>query len=70
MKPPQWNAPLLLSFKVTMCTGCGGLKPCGFATYLELQPMEEATLQYRFKFDEGYDWTWGGKLPGLQSMGA
>lgn len=27
--------------------------------------VEEATLTYRVKFDKGYDWTRGGKLPGL-----
>lgn len=29
------------------------------------EEVEEATLSYRFKFSEGYDWTMGGKLPGL-----
>lgn len=27
--------------------------------------VDEATLSYRFKFGQGYEWTWGGKLPGL-----
>ena len=31
--------------------------------------MEEATLTYRMKFSAGYDWTAGGKLPGLSAEG-
>lgn len=33
------------------------------------KPMEEATLTYRMKFSAGYDWTSGGKLPGLSAEG-
>lgn len=33
-------------------------------------PLESATLSYDFMFDPGYDWTHGGKLPGLCSDGA
>lgn len=29
------------------------------------EELEEATLSYRFKFSKDYDWTQGGKLPGL-----
>lgn len=37
----------------------------------ELQrPLDEATLTYKLKFDANYDWTAGGKLPGLCSDGA
>jgi hypothetical protein len=31
--------------------------------------LKEATLSYRMKFDNGYDWTYGGKLPGLCAEG-
>jgi hypothetical protein len=29
------------------------------------EAIRTATLSYRFKFDRDYDWTHGGKLPGL-----
>ena len=32
--------------------------------------VESATLSYRVKFDANYDWTAGGKLPGLCDSGA
>lgn len=32
--------------------------------------VPSATLSYSVKFDEGYDWTAGGKLPGLCDSGA
>jgi hypothetical protein len=28
-------------------------------------PLTEATFSYKFKFDVDYDWTRGGKLPGV-----
>jgi hypothetical protein len=31
--------------------------------------MQEATLKYSMKFEKGYDWTRGGKLPGLCDKG-
>lgn len=33
-------------------------------------PLGAATLSYKFKFDAGYDWTSGGKMPGLCDNGA
>lgn len=34
------------------------------------QPVESATVSFKFKFDGGYDWTAGGKLgPGMCSEG-
>lgn len=58
--------------------GCVGAKtiasdgrPCGMLLQSRLsKPMEEATLTYRMKFSEGFDWTAGGKLPGLSAEGA
>ena len=32
--------------------------------------VNSATLSYRVKFDDNYDWTAGGKLPGLCDSGA
>ena len=32
---------------------------------LENNSTEEAVMQYRMKFSEGFQFTWGGKLPGL-----
>lgn len=29
------------------------------------EPLRSATLSYRVRFDTNYDWTRGGKLPGL-----
>lgn len=35
------------------------------------EPVDSATLTFKFKFDGGYDWTAGGKLgPGVCSEGA
>ena len=34
------------------------------------QPLRSATLSYKYKFSSGYDWTSGGKLPGLCDEGA
>jgi hypothetical protein len=31
--------------------------------------VTEATLSYTVRFSEDYDWTTGGKLPGLSSVG-
>lgn len=31
--------------------------------------VKEATISYRFAFSKDYDWTLGGKLPGLSSIG-
>ena len=33
------------------------------------EELEEATLSYKVKFDGNYDWTAGGKLPGLCDNG-
>lgn len=33
------------------------------------QPLRSATLSYKYKFSSGYDWTSGGKLPGLCDEG-
>ena len=33
------------------------------------QPLTAATLSYKVKFEKGYDWTRGGKLPGLCDEG-
>jgi hypothetical protein len=43
-----------------------GSTECGFAFDVQLpQPLESATFSYKFKFSDGYDWTAGGKLPGV-----
>lgn len=34
------------------------------------EELEEATLSYKVKFGSNYDWTLGGKLPGLCDAGA
>ena len=51
--------------------GCIGYKKgCGMIFSVRLpNPVEEATFSYKVKFSDGYDWTFGGKLPGLCSEG-
>jgi hypothetical protein len=33
------------------------------------EPLESATFSYKFKFSAGFDWTSGGKLPGVCDLG-
>lgn len=41
-------------------------KETGFTWYSVLSPArEEVSMSYRVKFSAGFDWTKGGKLPGL-----
>lgn len=51
--------------------GCVGGDQCGMLYSARLpQPVDSATLTFKFKFDGGYDWTAGGKLgPGICSEG-
>jgi hypothetical protein len=45
--------------------------PGGFSFYapgpveVDLTTAKEATLGYSVYFPQGFDWKWGGKLPGL-----
>lgn len=51
-------------------TGCVGAKDCGVLMSVRLSKvMKEATFSYKVKFESGYDWTKGGKLPGLCAEG-
>lgn len=48
--------------------GKAGLTDNGVGMKVELKDaVTEATLSYRFAFSSNYDWTLGGKLPGLSS---
>lgn len=50
--------------------GCFGLYKCGAGMSVRLtEVLTEATMTYNLKFEEGFDWTYGGKLPGLCSEG-
>jgi hypothetical protein len=51
--------------------GCVGTNACGalFSVVLP-ESLDHATISYNFKFQEGYDWTKGGKLPGFCDAGA
>ena len=40
-------------------------KSGGFSWFTELEPMESATMSYDVYFEAGFDFTRGGKLPGL-----
>lgn len=52
-------------------TGKTGLTDNGVGMKIELTDrVTEATLSYRFAFSRDYDWTLGGKLPGLSSISA
>jgi hypothetical protein len=43
-----------------------GTDECGLGFDVKLPTaLEEATFSYKFKFSAGYDWTAGGKLPGV-----
>ena len=57
--------------KVKHPKGCVGAGTCGMLFAVNFsQELEEATLSYKVKFDTNYDWTAGGKLPGLCDAGA
>lgn len=46
--------------------GVVGVKNGGFILHAPLsKDLDEATLSYRFKFEKGYDWTYGGKCVSL-----
>lgn len=42
-----------------------GAKASGFTIKAPLHPVDEATLGYEIFFPKGFEWTKGGKLPGL-----
>lgn len=49
---------------------CVGAGECGMLFAVNLpEELEEATLSYKVKFGSNYDWTLGGKLPGLCDNG-
>jgi hypothetical protein len=52
-----------------MRAGCYGTSTCAATWDVELPPMDEATLSYKFMFSEGYIFGLGGKLPGLCADG-
>ena len=54
--------------KQSVTAGCVGTKGCGLLVTMRLPtPLQEATLSFRVRFGEGYEWTHGGKLPGVYS---
>jgi hypothetical protein len=54
------------TLRVTHPKGGVGTDEGGVVFAVDLsEELEEATLSYKMKFDKGYDWTAGGKLPGL-----
>jgi hypothetical protein len=57
--------------KVQHSQGCVGANQCGVQFAVNLaEELEEATLSYKVRFESNYDWTSGGKLPGLCDVGA
>lgn len=59
------------NLRVTMPEGGVGTDETGLLFQVRLpEPLRSATLSYRFRFSPGYDWTSGGKLPGLCDEGA
>ena len=56
----------LLIKVVVCCAGCIGTNECGVLCTVRIaKAVRSATLSYRLKFDVDYDWTRGGKLPGM-----
>jgi hypothetical protein len=55
--------------KVSVPAGCVGTEQCAATWDVQLPPMEEATLSYKFMFSPGYIFGLGGKLPGLCAHG-
>ena len=61
----NWSAPLARS------AGCLGTAGCGLQFDVRLlEPLAAATFSYHFRFSDGYEWTRGGKMPGICSEGA
>ena len=52
-------------FRATYPAGGVGPRKSGASFLVELPPRDTATLTYRVRFDEGFDFVRGGKLPGL-----
>jgi hypothetical protein len=51
---------------VERSAGCVGTAECGLLFTVRLpEPLTSATLSYKVKFEANYDFTRGGKLPGL-----
>lgn len=79
MRKSLRHAPTLSYAKqpltLACCAGCVGVagiakEGCGLHFTVRLnKPMPEATLSYKFKFSENYDWTFGGKMPGMCDEG-
>jgi hypothetical protein len=42
----------------------------GFSWFVDLKPMDSATMSYDVYFQPGFDFTYGGKLPGLAGFDA
>lgn len=54
----------------TSAAGCVGSQECGIMFDVGFkEPLESATFSYKFKFSAGFDWTSGGKLPGVCDLG-
>ena len=58
-------------YEASFCAGGVGPGGTGMLMRVNLpREVNSATLSYRVKFDDNYDWTAGGKLPGLCDSGA
>ena len=59
----------LPSVNFGLFAGCiGAMGDCGITFYVPLpRTVPDATLSYKVRFSAGYDWTAGGKLPGVCS---
>jgi hypothetical protein len=51
--------------RITYPRGQIGSRDSGAQWVAALEPCDEATVEYRVRFDPQFDWTTGGKLPGL-----
>lgn len=58
------------NLRVTQPKGGVGTTETGLLFQVRLpEALRTATLSYKFKFSDDYDWTSGGKLPGLCDEG-
>lgn len=54
------NSHLKIKLEKNKLTGNGGV-----TAYVDLESSNEYTLEYKVKFDNGFQWKSGGKIPGL-----
>lgn len=67
VKDPEDDGNLVL--EVFYPTGKIGSRDSGAQLSVDLPPSETYELSYRIRFPEGFEWTRGGKLPGLTGNG-